>query len=231
LSAKHALLGLLLQGSAYPYQLADRLEARLGPTWAVNSGQLYKTIKQMESDGLIERVDGAEGRGERRHVFAITESGAEEFDRWFEQTTGGVRLHRRPLLVKVTLAGPERLEEALEQVDAHELDCTTRLNNLLSIRDEISRQGPQVRADHLLLRVNLGADIYQLEGELQSARDARDVLSRLLSQEAIWPSAHERSSAAPGEARDRQGAREELFDKMAAKHLRSTADEQRTSDG
>jgi DNA-binding PadR family transcriptional regulator len=224
-SAKHALLGLLLQGSAYPYQLADRLEARLGPAWLVDSGQLYKTIKQMESDGLIERiVDGAEGRGERRHVFAITERGAEEFERWFDAATGGARLPRRPLLVKVTLAGPERLKEALKQVDAYELDRTARLKELLRTRDEIPPQGLRARADHLLLRVNLGADIYQLEGELKWARDARDVLSRLLSQEAIWPSAHERSGAASEDASDPEGAREELFDRMAAKHLQSTSD-------
>jgi DNA-binding PadR family transcriptional regulator len=231
MSAKHALLGLLLQGSAYPYQLADRLEARLGPAWSVDSGQLYKTIKQMESDGLIERADDEEGQGERRHVCAITESGAEEFERWFDAATGGARLHRRPLLVKVTLAGPERLKEALEQVDAYELDRTARLKELLRTRDEIPPQGLQARADHLLLRVNLGADIYQLEGELKWARDAHDVLSRLLSQEAIWPSAPERSGAAPEKAHDRQGAREELFDKMAAKHLRSTPDRKGRADG
>jgi DNA-binding PadR family transcriptional regulator len=226
MSAKHALLGLLLQGSAYPYQLADRLEDRLGPAWSVNSGQLYKTIKQMESDMLIERVDGVEGRDERRHIFAITASGAEEFDRWFEATTGGVRLYRRSLLVKITLAGPERLRDALEMMDAYEQDCTKRLNELLRKRDEVPREGSQVRADHVLLRVNLSADISQLEGELRWTRDARDVVSRLLSQEAIWLSAPERSSPAPEEARDRQGARAELFDRMAAKHLRSTSGEQ-----
>lgn len=226
MSAKHALLGLLLQGPAYPYQLADRLKARLGPAWSVDSGQLYKTIKQLADGGLIELVDGiGEDRSDRRNVFTITTSGTEEFDRWFEATAGGVRLLRRPLLLKVTLAGPERLKEALEQVDAYELDCTARLKEVMLTRDEIPRQGLQVRADHLLLRVNLGADISQLEGELKWARDARDVISRLLSQEAIWPSALERSSTEPEKARDPRHAREELFDRMAVKHLRSAPDE------
>src|SRR6202035_3559229 len=107
MSAKHALLGLLRQGSAYPYQLADRLEECLGPALSVDAGQLYKTIKQMADGGLIELVDGGgEDRSERRHFFAITESGTEEFDRWFEATTDAVRLPRRPLLLKITLAGP-----------------------------------------------------------------------------------------------------------------------------
>lgn len=226
MSAKHALLGLLRQGPAYPYQLGDRLEALLGPAWSVDSGQLYKTIKQIADSGLIEPVDGAgEDRTERRHFFVITDSGAEEFDRWFEATTDAVRLPRRPLLLKITLAGPERMREALRQVHDYELDCTKLLQEVMRVRDEIPRQSSQVRADHLLLRVNLGADISHLEGELKWARDARDVVSKLLSQKAIWPSVRERSGAEPEESRGPRGAREELFDRMAVKHLQSPPDE------
>src|SRR5271155_1044569 len=101
MSAKHALLGLLLDRSAYPYELADRLQQRLGPAWNVNSGQLYQTIHRLESDGLIERVDGVVGDRNFRHVFAITDDGVAEFERWFDRESG-VRLARRPLLVKIT---------------------------------------------------------------------------------------------------------------------------------
>lgn len=226
MSAKHALLGLLIHKSAYPYQLADRLRGRLGPAWAVNSGQLYQTIDRLERDGLIERVDDAwEGRDDR-HVFAITESGVEEFERWFQTSAGQARLSRRPLLVKITLAGPERMKDALEQIDVYELDCATRLKELSRMRDANPAEGPRVRADHVLLRLNLSADIFQLEGELRWARHAREMVSWLLTREAIWPSAHERSNGALDEARDGEGARQELFGRMAAGHLRSTFDEQ-----
>jgi DNA-binding PadR family transcriptional regulator len=221
MSAKHALLGLLLQGSSYPYQLADRLEERLGPSWLVDSGQIYKTIKQLVELGLIEPVERVgEDRDERRRFFAITGRGTDEFERWFEETTDRVRLPRRPLLLKITLAGPERLDKALEQIDAYELDCTTCLKEIMRAREEIPHQNVRVRADHLLLRVNLGADIAHLEGELKWARDARDVVSRLHSQNAIWPSIPERLDA-PTEKK----TREELFDLMAADLLRSTPDE------
>ena len=92
MSAKHALLGLLLHRSAYPYELADRLQARLGPAWAINSGQLYQTISRLEQEGLIEQVEDPVGGREDRHIFAITDSGAAEFARWFESTTNGARL-------------------------------------------------------------------------------------------------------------------------------------------
>ena len=75
MSAKHALLGLLLDRPAYPYQLTSRMQRRLGPAWKVNSGQLYQTVKSLEKDGLIERVSSAGAQREDRHVFRITDAG------------------------------------------------------------------------------------------------------------------------------------------------------------
>lgn len=226
MSTKHGLLGLLLQGSSYPYQLADRLEKRLGPSWLVDSGQVYKTIGQMEELGLIELVDrGGGDQDERRRFFAITERGAEEFEKWFQATTDRVKLPRRPLLLKITVSGPERLDEVLKQLEAYELDCTICLQEILRTREEIPHPGPELRADHLFLRVNLGADIAHLEGELKWARDARDVISRLLSQKAIWLSTHKRTSTPSERTPDPKGVRIALFDEMAANRLQPAPDE------
>jgi DNA-binding PadR family transcriptional regulator len=221
MSAKHALLGLLLHRSAYPYELADRLRARLGPAWAINSGQLYQTIHLLERDGLIEQVDGsAEGR-EDRHIFAITESGADEFERWFEGTTKGARLARRPLLIKISLAGPDRLRNALEHIDAYELACAEHLRELSRRHEAVPVEGDRVRADHVLLRLGLSADIFQLEGELRWARHAHEMVSWLLDREAIWPSSSQRSDTSTQDTAIGRGARQELFSRMAARHLRS----------
>lgn len=211
MSAKHALLGLLLDRPAYPYELADRMLQRLGPAWAVNSGQLYQTIKRLEADGLIERVDRTGGARDDRHVFSITDDGVAEFTRWFDETAVHVRLSRRPLLVQITFAGPERLKDALAKIDAYEFECVGQLNELSRAREGITADGPLVRADHLLLRLNLAADITQLEGELKWARHAREMVSWLLARDAVWPSTRESSD----EARERRRARSELFGRMA----------------
>jgi DNA-binding PadR family transcriptional regulator len=212
MSAKHALLGLLRERPAYPYQLANRLEQRLGPAWKVNSGQLYQTIKSLERDRLIERVRGGAGEHGDRHVFAVTEQGADEFERFFSQTPDPVRLCRRPLLVKITLAGPEHLEQALVKVDAYERECAEQLAKVARLREQLPADTPGgageplLRADQLLLRLNLSADVFQLEGELRWARHAREMLSWLASREAVWPSGPESA-----------GARRELFERIADK--------------
>jgi DNA-binding PadR family transcriptional regulator len=220
MSTKHALLGLLLEGSSYPYQLADRLTDRLGPAWAVSSGQVYSTIRQMETEELIEPLgDNARGQDKRRRFVSITDRGQREFEDWLEAMSGVVKLRRRPELLKITLAGPERLNTALDQIDAFEKSCTRRLNELRGARDLIPDQRTRVRADHVLLRLNLSFDISLLEGELQRGRDAREMLTWLHAQpDAIWPSTAEQSGSQT--ARVRRGAREELFGRMAAKQSR-----------
>ena len=86
----------------------------------------------------------------------------------------------------------------------------------LALKEEIPVRA-QVRADDELLGSNLSADIAHLEGELVWAKYARDRVTWLLSQNAIWPSMHERSRATTEEARERREARTELFGRIAAK--------------
>lgn len=226
MSAKHALLGLLRHKPAYRYQLGDRLHERLGPAWKINSGQLYQTIGRLEDDGLIERIDGAAEEQGERHVFAITLAGAEEFERWFDGTMSAARLLRRPLLVKITLAGPDRLKDTLAEIDAYERDCTTVLKEHLRLRDAIPLSGMRVRADHELLRLNLSAEITQLEGELGWARHARERICWLLGQDAIWPFVQRDAERAGEDGRERRAARRELFGRIAA-----TGEERRTAPG
>jgi DNA-binding PadR family transcriptional regulator len=225
LSAKHALLGLLIDRPGYRYQLGDRLQARLGPSWKINSGQLYQTVERLEDDGLIERVDQARAEQHERHVFAVTARGTEEFERWFDGAVGRARLLRRPLLVKITLAGPERLRDTLAELDAYERDCTACLRERLRMREAIPLGGLRVRADHEMLRLNLSADIMQLEGELGWARHARERISWLLEQNAIWPSTQSLSGASR-DSRARQSARAKLFGRLATngehRHLEIT---------
>ncbi len=216
MSAKHALLGLLLERPAYPYQLAEQLQQRLGPAWKVNSGQLYQTVSALEREGLIERVNGTSRAREDRHVFQVTDEGVSEFERFFADSPESARLSRRPLLLKITFAGPERLPQALRKLDAYERDCAGRLREIVQMRQELPSDGPLLRADRLLLRLSLSADICQLEGELRWARHAREMLSWLAGSEAVWPRRHDRDAAQAELAeRRRESARRGMFKRMA----------------
>jgi DNA-binding PadR family transcriptional regulator len=218
MSTRHALLGLLEQRPAYPYELEERLRSQLGPAWDLTSGHVSGTMKALEKDGLIEEINPATGAGGRRRVFAITKSGAEAHERWWADKSVGASLSRRPILVKIALAGPDRLTDALAHIDAYERTYAEKLNELSSAREDVPSEGP-VRADHVSLRLGLSADIIELDGFLRWLRHAREVVCWLQEREVIWPSRHGRSGPLAATDSDRDAARTKLFARMAARHL------------
>ena len=69
-----------------------------------------------------------------------------------------------------------------------------------------------MRADHVLLRLNLSADIYALQAELRWTDHAHEMISWLQGRDAIWSSESERSGSAAQCARE--DARTKLFERM-----------------
>jgi PadR family transcriptional regulator AphA len=221
MSAKHIVLGLLADRPAYPYQLLDRLGERSGPDWRINSGQFYRTIKQLADEGLIERIDGSSPGGrddDDRHIFAITNRGLDEFEHWQSKRAKGTgtRSLRRPVLAKLMFAGPERRTETLEEIDAYERACNEELDELAREVDEIPEEGERVRADRVILRLALDLEIDHYEAELAWCPEAREKFEWLYAQDAIWPSAGGRWLAEQTTAnQDSKGARKALFGRIA----------------
>jgi DNA-binding PadR family transcriptional regulator len=213
LSARHALLGLLHERPGYPYLLADRLSVRLGRGWQINSGQLYRTIDELEKDGLIERIgepagDRVEGR---RHVYAITEAGEAEFRDWLGRVPKLGRVQRRPLLLKIALAGPDDVEDTLADIVACERQCVERMTEISRERD---REPPEhwTWAERAVFRLSLNAEHTQVNAEFEFLREARADVSTMARAAAALD-----QREAP---RQWRRAREDVFDQMASGRLR-----------
>ncbi len=214
MSARHALLGLLRERPAYPYELADRLTRRLGPTWAINSGQVYQTIKRLESEGLVEAVQEVDVRDDRGFR-TITAAGEEEYESWVTRQLHVRRPSRQPLIVKIALSGHERLADHLRELEALEQACVEQLAEIARLMDEVPVQGLRVRADQVALRLSLVSDMYEVEGQLKWARHARETVQWLAGQDAVWIS-RSQSDTEEGRAAS-HAARTELFGRLAAR--------------
>lgn len=213
MSARHALLGLLHERPGYPYLLADQLSVRLGRAWG-NSGQLYRTIDDLENNGLIERIgdidtrDGAEGR---RHVYAITAAGEAEYRDWLGRVPKLGRIQRRPLLLKIALAGPDSVEDTLADIAVSERTCVERITELSRERDS---EPPEHWAwtDRAIFRLSLNSEIAQVEAEFQFLREARADVSTMARAAAT------RDQQQTPEPPRRE--RRDVLDQMASGHLR-----------
>ena len=61
-----ALLGLLLERPGHGGDLANRLAARLGETWRVDTNDVYRLLEQLENTGLAVSRDEPKRSNHRR---------------------------------------------------------------------------------------------------------------------------------------------------------------------
>jgi PadR family transcriptional regulator AphA len=216
MSARHALLGLLVDGPGHGYELGKRLREKLGPAWEINSGQLSKTISKLEEEGLVRAVDDMAMLGDRKRVVALTDAGAVELDRWFGRDTPGVRVSRPEFLAKVNLGGPDRCEASLGHIAAYEADCVARLEELRDGRDRVALW-PVLMADRVLKRCAISFEMMEVEAHLHGARLTRETVAWLKDSGALWGSSVAHTDAET--VRERERAREQIFRRMAKSHL------------
>jgi DNA-binding PadR family transcriptional regulator len=216
MAARNTLLALLAEGPAHGYLLGKRLRAKLGPAWEINSGNVSTALKKLEKQGLVRVVDGEAGQDDRKLVVELTEAGAVELDRWFGGETDGVRVASPEFLAKVSLGGQERCEESLEHITAYEADCVKVLEQLQAHRDSVPIW-PVATAERLLKRCATVCEMMQVEAQLQGAMLVRETIAELKDNDALWGSASAQSDA--DKARKREQAREEVFRRMAKRHL------------
>jgi len=94
------LLALLKNWSGYGYELAKKLEeAGYG---AYNSGTLYRTLRQMEKNGLISSLWDTSTDGPARRVYSVTSVGASFLNNWMSL----IDLHKSALLSFMDMVAP-----------------------------------------------------------------------------------------------------------------------------
>jgi PadR family transcriptional regulator, regulatory protein PadR len=82
-------LVILHKDSSYGYELMERLEEEFGFE-QINAGTLYRTLRQMEKEGLCESEWEAseEGGGAARRMYYVTEAGEAYLDAWVQASKG-----------------------------------------------------------------------------------------------------------------------------------------------
>ncbi len=74
-------LVFLKEKSSYGYEIMERLEEEFGLE-QINPGSVYRTLRQMENEGLLESEwETAEG-GPARRMYYITDAGEAYLDAW-----------------------------------------------------------------------------------------------------------------------------------------------------
>jgi DNA-binding PadR family transcriptional regulator len=119
-----ALLGLLLERPGHGGDLANRLAARLGETWRVDTNDVYRLLEQLERTGLTSARDEPKRSNHRRThlVYHPTEATSAALTLWME-TLPPREPVRLGLQAKLSVARRQDAPRLLNALKAYEREC------------------------------------------------------------------------------------------------------------
>ncbi len=203
MSAKHAVLGLVIERPGYGYQLAQRLEERFGSSGFAPSG-VYSALDQLSRDELV-RSAGEMGAGPARRaaprtIYEATDEGVDQFEAWMLGPSPAPPL-RDELHMKIALCRPHNVPRLIDMVSGQEIVCLGRLRDLKRVSDETptsSRDWPR-----LMRILAADAEVAFWNARIEWLQGARELLEQLRDERHAPIAA---ALAGPGGETDRQRA-------------------------
>lgn len=78
------LLGLLLRGDAYGYELKRTVETEFAPHWQIDFAQLYRSLAKLHAQGFVRARAAAGAGGPARKIYSVTARGRGAFEKWIQ---------------------------------------------------------------------------------------------------------------------------------------------------
>jgi DNA-binding PadR family transcriptional regulator len=202
MSAKHAVLGLVIERPGYGYDLARRLRERFGSSGFAPTG-VYSALDQLSAEGLVRSAgrsaDGAAERAAPRTVYEATDAGVEHFDRWMRSDSPPAHV-RDELNMKLALSRPRDLAGLLELACAQERECLERLEALKRAPAHQGRASERRRGlawEEVATLLVRDAETRQLQARIEWLQRTRAIIAK------VAPPAHDGAGRLAG---DRAGA-------------------------
>lgn len=179
MSAKHAVLGLVIERPGYGYDLARRLQDRFGSSGFALTG-VYSALDQLSADQLVRnagsRTAGSNERAAPRTIYEATPKGMDHFEEWMLGSSSLAPV-RDELYMKIALSKPHNLSQLIELARAQEEECLARLERL-KLPAARSRGAPRAWPEVAVLLVR-DAEIKQLQARIEWLQKARVVMDKL----------------------------------------------------
>ncbi len=179
MSAKHAVLGLVIERPGYGYQLAQRLDERFGSSGFAPSG-VYSALDQLSRDELV-RSAGELGAGPARRaaprtIYEATEEGIDHFESWMLDPSPMPPL-RDELHMKIALCRPRNVPRLIEAIEGQELVCLGRLSDLKASTEEAGESSRDW--SRLMSLLAAEAEIAFWNARIEWLQNARELLEQL----------------------------------------------------
>lgn len=202
MSAKIAVLGLVIEEPGPPHRLTAKLRQRLASAEFVDSN-VYSALARLERDGLVRAAEPANAgsatdklaavpggatpprRAVRRspgaraeaRVFEATLAGVQHFEEWLLGSSAAPPL-RDELHMKVALCQPHNLPRLIEMVYGQELVCLGRVQELRRSFERMQPPTPDRWSGMVLVHVR-DAELSFWDARLTWLQGVRESLERM----------------------------------------------------
>ncbi len=112
-----AILGLLSHEDMTGYDIKKHVEASLAFFWNVGFGQIYPALAQLEEKRFVTKQLDLGGRGPKRILYSITETGRGELRRWLAEPAEKEEV-RYEILLKLFFASQTPPKESIAVIEA-----------------------------------------------------------------------------------------------------------------
>lgn len=113
---KYALLGFLLKQSMTGYDLERWIRVSIDYFWPAQLSQIYRTLRQLEEEGLVKsEIAPQESRPDRR-VYSATPAALVDMLKWLNELVTERDAIRVPFLVRFFLSGSRSADALITQL-------------------------------------------------------------------------------------------------------------------
>lgn len=183
MSAKHAVLGLVIERPSYGYDLARRLQERCG-AWGWERSGVYSALDQLAREGHVRsgkaKSPSVSGRSAPRAIYEPTPAGVDYFREWILSASAPSPV-RQELDLKILFSGPEFLPRLIEQTWAQEQQCVDQLR-LLTLAAPAPSTATMRTWREVAPALQREAEIKLLQVRVEWLQNARGVMKVMLEQ-------------------------------------------------
>lgn len=168
MSAKIAVLGLVIEEPSPAHRLTAKLRQRLSSAEFVDSN-VYSALARLEREGLV--------RAREEASYEATEEGVRHFEQWLFASSSAPPL-RDELHMKIALCQPQNLPRMIELVYGQELVCLGRVQELKRSFERIRPPDPS-RWSGLVMVMVRDAELAFWEARLGWLQGVRESLENM----------------------------------------------------
>lgn len=137
MSAKHAILGLIIEQPSYAWRIAAEARRQLRFADLADSYP-YWALEKLEAEGLVREVyengvPAGKCRAGRQAVYEATAKGVQAFENWLRSTPDDPSL-RDDLQFRLAVARPDDVSRLIELIREREFVCAGREQALKHVR-------------------------------------------------------------------------------------------------